>query len=203
MPPAPPKIETRNWTKIESKNKARFFPKWPPKGTLKISRILSNLQNCGLEHLPRALLAASISERVSKPSPRTSRTCKNHCFASVKPIVFRNPLWSRNGLFWTPFWTLLGPLSLPCPPQWRPKWQKGPFQKTSKKSSNFQTQTDPKMTSKMEVVFYFFGVWNDSGPHSVPDLAQASILVTFGSYFWTNFITFKPVFKWNLNIMYN
>ena len=76
LPPAPPKIDLKIDQKSNQKKVQNFDPKWPPKGTLKISKISPNLQNGTLKHLSKALLAASISERVSKSSPRTSRTSK-------------------------------------------------------------------------------------------------------------------------------
>ena len=76
LPPAPPKSDPKSDQKSNQKKVQNFDPKWSPKGTLKISKISPNLQNGTLKHLSRALLAASISERVSKPSPRTSITSK-------------------------------------------------------------------------------------------------------------------------------
>ena len=76
LPPAPPKSSPKVHQKSDQKKGQIFDPKWSPKGTLKISKILPHLQNCTLKHLSRALLAAFISERVSKPSPKTSRTSK-------------------------------------------------------------------------------------------------------------------------------
>ena len=76
LPPAPPKSSSKSDQKSNQKKVQNFDPKWPPKETLKISKISPNLQNGTLEHLSRALLAAFISERVPKPSPRTSRTSK-------------------------------------------------------------------------------------------------------------------------------
>ena len=76
LPPAP----TKNKPKIHQKSNQQIYqifdPKWPPKGTLKISKISPNLQNGPLKHLSRAPLAAFISEKGSKSSPRTSRTSK-------------------------------------------------------------------------------------------------------------------------------
>ena len=76
LPPAPLKIDSKSDQKSNQKKVQNFDPNWPPKGTLKISKISPNLQNGTLEHLSRAPLAASISERVSKSFPRTSRTSK-------------------------------------------------------------------------------------------------------------------------------
>ena len=76
LPPAPPIFTSKFDQKSNQKKVQNFDPKWPPKETLKISKISPNLQNGTLKHLSRALLAASISERVSKPSPRTSITSK-------------------------------------------------------------------------------------------------------------------------------
>ena len=76
LPPAPPKSKSKSDQKSNQKKVQIFDPKWPPKGTLKIQKISPNLQNGTLKPLSRALLAAPISERVSKSSPRTSRTSK-------------------------------------------------------------------------------------------------------------------------------
>ena len=76
LPPAPPKNRPQIHQKSNQEKDQISDPKWPPKGTLKIIKISQNLQNGTLKHLSRALLAAFISERVSKPSPRTSRTSK-------------------------------------------------------------------------------------------------------------------------------
>ena len=76
LPPAPPKSDPKINQKSNQTKVQNFDPKWPSKGTLKNSKISPNLQNGTLKHLSRALLAAFISERVPKPSPRTSRTSK-------------------------------------------------------------------------------------------------------------------------------
>ena len=74
LPPAPPKIDLKIDEKSNQKKVQIFDPKWPPKGTLKITKISPNLQNGIFKPLSRALLDAPISEMVPKPSPKTSRT---------------------------------------------------------------------------------------------------------------------------------
>jgi len=74
LPPAPPKIDLKIDEKSNQKKVQILDPKWPPKGTLKITKISPNLQNCIFKPLSRALLDAPISEMVPKPSPKTSRT---------------------------------------------------------------------------------------------------------------------------------
>ena len=76
LPPAPPKSNSKSNQKSNQKIDQIVDPKWPPKGTLKISKICQNLQNGILKHLSRALLAAFISEMVSKSSPGTSGISK-------------------------------------------------------------------------------------------------------------------------------
>ena len=72
LPKSSPKVHKKS----SQKKVQNFNRKWPPTGTLEISKISQNLQNGTLKPLSRALLAASISERVSKSFPRTSRTSK-------------------------------------------------------------------------------------------------------------------------------
>ena len=71
-----PKSDPKSDQKSNQKKVQNFDPKWPPKGTLKISKISPNLQNGTLKHLSRAPLAAFVSKKDSKSSPRTSRTSK-------------------------------------------------------------------------------------------------------------------------------
>ena len=64
LPKSSPKVHKKS----SQKKVQNFDPKWPPKGTLKISKISPNLQNGTLKHLSRALLAAFIAGRVpSRP----------------------------------------------------------------------------------------------------------------------------------------
>ena len=76
LPLYPPKSSSKSDQKSNQKNYQIFDPKWPPKGTVKISKIWKNLQNGSFERLSRALSSAFVSERVPKSSPRTSRTSK-------------------------------------------------------------------------------------------------------------------------------
>ena len=116
-------------------------------------------------------------------------------FYLSKTTVFRNPLWSQNGLFWTPFWTLLGPFSLPCPPQWRPKCQKGPFQKTSKKTLGLRSQNDSQNDLKNGVIHLALGC---SGSILVLIRFQTRPRPHFGHFwvlFWNRFDYFQTCFQ--------
>ena len=64
------------WSKIESKKSSKFWPKMTSHRDPQNLKISPNLQNGTLKHLSRALLAAFIPGKVSKSSPRTSRTSK-------------------------------------------------------------------------------------------------------------------------------
>ena len=116
LPPAPPKIEPKFDQKSNPKKVQIFDPKWPPKGTLKISKMSPNLQNGTLKPFSRALLAAPISERVSKSSPRTSRTSKIIVLLCFQKSTLPSK-WSLLDTFWDPFGTTFPPIPSPMAPK--------------------------------------------------------------------------------------